>query len=552
MAAPPPMPARGHVTAPSFDVSNPRELPRYFEDLEMLFTTSNITDAVAKKLQAARYVDIDTSALWKDLDEYGPTHNWAAFKAAVYALYPGSDTDRMWSISDMDKLIGEQLRIGITDTTSLGVYHRAFLGITKYLIGRNRLSGDEQSRAFMRGFQPSLLVRVGRRLELKFPNHYPDDPYPINDILDAAKYVLHGTSSVALPYDIPVATPAPPTESVGIKKEDFTAYLDRFAQQLVQALGNRSGNRNGGPPASGSASQASAIPRPLNEGLCNFCGQSGHFLSSCLVCEEYINDGKCKRNADGKIVLPTGAFCPRVIPGQWLRDRINEWHRRNPGQIAVNSTMMWEVCEESPRSSSRSPQPVYTAESREPQSFHLSANQRISALEHEILTLRQRQRFDGVEILKRPQRRPEVPTSSGESAQAAARAPKEKANAPAPPKAPAPTSLTQTPEAPVVQSTQQPPKQTQPPVHPFAKVREPNYLPPHDRNFATAPKAPHAPRDPAYQYTPRSRILRSRTTCMLAGSRRRTSPSRLRNSSRWRLRFGTRFGMLLRPSEYLS
>src|SRR5271155_3324321 len=62
-----------------------------------------------------------------------------------------------------------------------------------------------------------------------------------------------------------------------------------------------------------------------------------HFIRNCLEVLEYIKQGRCKRNIEGKIVLPTGAFVPREIPGTLLRERIDEWHRRYPNQLAAAS-----------------------------------------------------------------------------------------------------------------------------------------------------------------------------------------------------------------------
>ena len=64
------------------------------------------------------------------------------------------------------------------------------------------------------------------------------------------------------------------------------------------------------------------------------CGGTGHFIRECKVVVEYSRAGKCKRSADGKVVLPSGAMVLRDIPGTWMRDRVDEWHWQNPGQMA--------------------------------------------------------------------------------------------------------------------------------------------------------------------------------------------------------------------------
>jgi hypothetical protein len=86
--------------------------------------------------------------LWSALAEYGAASNWDQFKAAILKLYPSTEANRIWSMSDLDKLISEQLRHGILDMSVLGAYHRSFLAITMFLISQQRLSETEQNRAF--------------------------------------------------------------------------------------------------------------------------------------------------------------------------------------------------------------------------------------------------------------------------------------------------------------------------------------------------------------------------------------------------------------------
>jgi len=95
------MPARGHATAPKFISSQPRELPRYFNELNNLFQDANITDEGIKKAQACRYVDIDESELWQVLPEY-TNNSYDEWKKAVLTLYPGAMEDRKWSMADLD------------------------------------------------------------------------------------------------------------------------------------------------------------------------------------------------------------------------------------------------------------------------------------------------------------------------------------------------------------------------------------------------------------------------------------------------------------------
>jgi hypothetical protein len=52
----PTMPARGHSTAPKFSPTQPRELRRYFEELEVLFARCQVTNDVERKKHVAIWI----------------------------------------------------------------------------------------------------------------------------------------------------------------------------------------------------------------------------------------------------------------------------------------------------------------------------------------------------------------------------------------------------------------------------------------------------------------------------------------------------------------
>jgi hypothetical protein len=105
------------------------------------------------KKHACCYLNIDTSELWESIPEYAPSTSFNNFWIAVHMLYPSSEDDQKWFISDMDKLIGEQLCIGIHNLKDLGAYYCTFYNITKFLLAKNHISEAEQSRAFVHSFQ---------------------------------------------------------------------------------------------------------------------------------------------------------------------------------------------------------------------------------------------------------------------------------------------------------------------------------------------------------------------------------------------------------------
>ncbi|KAJ7110758.1 hypothetical protein C8R46DRAFT_1279023 [Mycena filopes] len=111
-AVAPQMPARGDRNAPQFDSTKPRELHRYFTDLEFHFTRANVTDSTEKKRHATRFLSVDDQDVWESLAQFGdPAKSHDEFKAAVLKLYPGNDANRKYSLGDLDALIGEYVKI---------------------------------------------------------------------------------------------------------------------------------------------------------------------------------------------------------------------------------------------------------------------------------------------------------------------------------------------------------------------------------------------------------------------------------------------------------
>ncbi|KAG6851426.1 hypothetical protein C0991_009268, partial [Blastosporella zonata] len=109
------MPARGHGTAPLFNPSKPRELPRYFTELKFLFASCTITENAKKKALGIRYVDYNTLEQWLSVSEYQPyddsqpalPYSYDNWKRAVISLYPGADATTKYSMADLDQIIGE-------------------------------------------------------------------------------------------------------------------------------------------------------------------------------------------------------------------------------------------------------------------------------------------------------------------------------------------------------------------------------------------------------------------------------------------------------------
>ena len=195
MVTPIPMPMRNERAAPTFDGSNPHELPRFFEDLESLMERALITSETEMKKQVLKYVDIHTKLMWKIFPEFINANNtYKEFKDAILDQYPDATGDYIYSIRDMDMLIGERQRVGIATMQDMSDYHLQFLAITRWLISKGHLAELEQQRAYVRAFQPQFLTLVMNRLVIKKGDHHPNIPYQIKDVYEAARFILQGAS----------------------------------------------------------------------------------------------------------------------------------------------------------------------------------------------------------------------------------------------------------------------------------------------------------------------------------------------------------------------
>ena len=257
-------------------------------------------------------------------------------------MYPRASDDSAYTPQDLDALIGEHIRIRIINLHKLGEYYHQFLLITQYLVSKNQMVASEQSHTFFGGFRSDFANCISQRLQLKQPNHLLIDPYDLDGIYEAATFVLMGTgytqTSTAQPtthFATPThsgRTPTPlQTDATTIKIEALTVAITNLGEMFKSAM-----DQSGGRPRN-----TALRPAGASGSTCNFCRGTGHFIRECKVVAEYNRTGKCKRNHEGKVVLPSGAMVLRDVPGNWLRDHMDEWHRRNLGQMA--SQMILEV-----------------------------------------------------------------------------------------------------------------------------------------------------------------------------------------------------------------
>ena len=517
----PAMPAKGHPTAPTFDPNDPFAFHGYFLELETLFKRCGVVDDTEKKQWAVRYLQYLTADLWRTLPEYSDeTKSYEDFKKALRTLYPGSDDNHKYSMADLDKVVQHHQSVGMANTYDLAAYYRDFFAILEYLKKQKWMASLEQDRKFREGFPPRIWMHVENRLLLKNPDHPRGVPWTVNEIYEAALWVLDGPTPGTTFHSISTANTVGPAASPSVpqsnppaqpqmKAEDLLPVIERLIHTFEGVAASAAGR--GPPPMSGfrpPPPRSLWRPDERDSPTCLYCGEIGCRIRNCKHVEEDMAKGYCHRSPEGRIVAFDGRYLQRVGE-QTIRDAILEYAKKNglirtPGQPQATDAqdhppagmMLYEAVEE----------PVGYNETRA-----VNLGERIEELDSKILRLEslyanaqaatgQKTAFDGVVIESRPQRSTARPGNPGNSR---TRSParntdrrvrfeeggdqQEGSNRPPTPEPSqkGDSSANRDQNTPVRNDRQ---TAGQEPIHPYARAKDATYAPPAARNFATPAK----------------------------------------------------------------
>ncbi|KAG6875174.1 hypothetical protein C0993_010467, partial [Termitomyces sp. T159_Od127] len=169
------------------------------------------------------------------------------------------------------------------------------------------------------------------------PIHYLEDPYNVKDVYEAGNWHLKGTdTSLDIPRakGILLVTTQPQvtnntvaTDSY-IKKEDMEAAISAAVASAMTCIETMINTQLSTP----------CTPNTVNS-LCHFCGKLGHTMSRghCNTLEQYIRLGQVRHSTDGKVVLSTGASILNYSELKFYQERVDEWHRHNPSNVATGT-----------------------------------------------------------------------------------------------------------------------------------------------------------------------------------------------------------------------
>jgi hypothetical protein len=354
------LPLRGAHGAPHFD-GTPIHLNRFFADVDLVYTLAGGPGptAVERITQCKYYLDNDTFMLWDGVEVPPTGFTWDTFKAAIRALYPGCEGGRLYSVRDLERFVADAAARGVYTRGDLGEYYRDFMRMAGHLRRENRIEAGELNRLYIQGFGQITRGKIEQRLQITQPAHHPEDPYPMAQVQEAATFLLSHTSPTS-PGTAFSNSPGPPTFAADgraaslfgatpsnpqqqVKREvwDMESFMTGIGKIIAENMAQHAGAYR--PPNAPNTNFAGAGPRPNG---CHFCGALTCRIATCPTVEEYRRAGKCIRNEQGRVCLPSGRFIPGHIQGATLKERFDNFLAANPTpQVPTVSTMMFESVE---------------------------------------------------------------------------------------------------------------------------------------------------------------------------------------------------------------
>ena len=198
---------RGTSRAPRFE-GDPHELQQYFEDVELLCEDAQLFADEDRIRWAVHYARCEDAKLWSSLPSHAGA-DWSTFKAEVMHFYPGAEEDdRKYLRADLDRLVEVQAAGSMTSRRDLGEYIRKFTLIASFLEKKGRLSKGEREYKFVEGLPAAFRAQLITRLSLTYLDHYPEDPWPTDRVIQHASFLLTGSSTSSYAPS-PTASPLP-------------------------------------------------------------------------------------------------------------------------------------------------------------------------------------------------------------------------------------------------------------------------------------------------------------------------------------------------------
>lgn len=205
-------------------------------------------------MHTLRYLEGDDYDAWNTRPS-AQGNDWNLFKQEIRAMYPGSEDNARFSVTDLKLFVENHAAIPMQSRSQFGEYYRNFLTRSGWLLNRNVISHRERNKLFMNGFHISFRQQLHTQLQLQEPLHALDEPWDIADVEQAARFLLDGNGNANIfTISSPSQTtyPTPPTTAYSLPTRqtfDMTtieqilmsdSFLNRLADKMSAPARNNS------------------------------------------------------------------------------------------------------------------------------------------------------------------------------------------------------------------------------------------------------------------------------------------------------------------------
>lgn len=186
------MPSRYDCNVPKFD-GKPTSLQWFFEDIEAL-ANDCVLSQCEQIAHTLRYLEGDNYDAWSTRPS-AQGNDWNLFKQEIMAMYPGSEDNTHFSVTDLELFVRNHAAIPMQSRSQFSKYYCNFLTCSGWLLNRNVISHRERNKLFMNGFHISFCQQLCTQLHLQDPLHALDEPWDITDVEQVARFLLEGNSN---------------------------------------------------------------------------------------------------------------------------------------------------------------------------------------------------------------------------------------------------------------------------------------------------------------------------------------------------------------------
>ncbi|KAG2750989.1 hypothetical protein P692DRAFT_201710279, partial [Suillus brevipes Sb2] len=113
-----------------------------------------------------------------------------SFIKEVKDMYPGWEGDCRYTVADLQAVAQKHANEPMTWHDEFSAYDRAFHKVMQQLMNKGIVGTAERDRIFLEGLPSDIQMQTCTRLLIKFPDHHPQDPYPLKDVRAAALFLL--------------------------------------------------------------------------------------------------------------------------------------------------------------------------------------------------------------------------------------------------------------------------------------------------------------------------------------------------------------------------